>query len=487
MLGGRLITHRGGMCIAAAALLPFPTVFLGQPLPQVIAPAGVSADTSASFTSPNVPVTPPDLPPLLTNGTSHGSSHHRHDARPTHKKRAVIKKTEHQRILEISADTTYDVPLAALTAYRTSAKKVAALYPGCHLSWGVLAAIGQVESDHGRFAGSAVLADGSTVPRIVGLPLNGNGVASIPDTDNGVYDGDKVWDRAVGPMQFIPTTWASVGVDGDGDGRRNPSDFDDAALSAAIYLCSGGGDFSVLSSARANIMRYNHSKEYVDLVLRLANAYDRGVVDVVPNDPAPPHKARPHHHRTEPNRHRQRTGTHPRPHHQPPPADDQPTPQQPPPEPRPHQPKPTPTPTPEPKPVVKHYTGEWAEGTEPGQWQVGDEVITLPAAIKAELRGTDVDGDGTVESLGDELVGLVGGTVTVTTTDDKVTAFDVVSPPPPPPTEPTPTDPSPTDPTPTDPTPTGSTPTPTTPATTDSTTNPTPASSTATPATTTTS
>ena len=73
----------------------------------------------------------------------------------------------------------------------------------------MVAAIGQVESDHGRYGGASVLANGMTAPSIVGLPLNGRGpVAAIHDTDNGVYDGDKVWDRAVGPMQFIPTTWA---------------------------------------------------------------------------------------------------------------------------------------------------------------------------------------------------------------------------------------------------------------------------------------
>ena len=53
-------------------------------------------------------------------------------------------------------------------------------------------------------------------------------------------------------MQFIPSTWSVVGVDGDGDGKRDPQDIDDAALATAVYLCSGDED---LSSAPARSPR----------------------------------------------------------------------------------------------------------------------------------------------------------------------------------------------------------------------------------------
>ena len=80
--------------------------------------------------------------------------------------------------------------------------------PGCHLPWTLLAGIGRVESDHGRYGGSVLGNDGVPRPAIVGVALNGKGpVAAIHDTDNGAFDGDTVWDRAVGPMQFIPSTW----------------------------------------------------------------------------------------------------------------------------------------------------------------------------------------------------------------------------------------------------------------------------------------
>ena len=83
------------------------------------------------------------------------------------------------------------------------------------------------------------------MPGIYGIPLNGsNKTAEILDTDAGQYDNDTTYDRAVGPMQFIPSTWSVVGVDADGDGVRNPQDIDDAALGTAVYLCSGSDDLA---------------------------------------------------------------------------------------------------------------------------------------------------------------------------------------------------------------------------------------------------
>ena len=84
-------------------------------------------------------------------------------------------------------------------------------------------------------------------PGIYGVALDGTQqVALIKDTDAGQYDADAKYDRAVGPMQFIPSTWSVVGVDADGDAQRNPQDIDDAALATAVYLCSGEDDLSTL-------------------------------------------------------------------------------------------------------------------------------------------------------------------------------------------------------------------------------------------------
>ena len=129
---------------------------------------------------------------------------------------------------------------------------------------------------HGRSNGNALSADGLATPGIFGVPLNGSGVAKISDTDNGTLDKDTVWDRAVGPMQFIPGTWSNVGVDSDNDGKKNPQDIDDAATAAGIYLCAGPGDLSSDGGARSAVHRYNHSSSYVDLVMKISAAYAAG-------------------------------------------------------------------------------------------------------------------------------------------------------------------------------------------------------------------
>ena len=103
-------------------------------------------------------------------------------------------------------------------------------------------------------------------------------------------------------MQFIPSTWSVVGVDADGDAKRNPQDIDDAALATAVYLCSGPDDLSTDAGQRAAVYRYNHSQSYVDLVLSIMNAYLDGDFTSVPNgttsagyfvpDPNPPAQPR---------------------------------------------------------------------------------------------------------------------------------------------------------------------------------------------------
>ncbi|TDD16470.1 lytic murein transglycosylase [Kribbella turkmenica] len=168
------------------------------------------------------------------------------------------------------------IPTLALRAYSRAQQVMAQVDPACHLPWTLVAAIGRVESNHGRYGGNALNAHGVAVPGIFGPRLDGAGTARITDTDAGAFDGDGAFDRAVGPMQFIPGTWRSMGVDGDGDGVRNPQDIDDAAMSAAVYLCSGKGDLSDAGDLNAAILRYNHSQQYADLVLSIARAYAGG-------------------------------------------------------------------------------------------------------------------------------------------------------------------------------------------------------------------
>jgi hypothetical protein len=188
-----------------------------------------------------------------------------------------------------SADRVVDdvpteaIPSAALQAYQRASQVLASADRGCKLSWQLLAAVGRVESDHGRYGGNKLDEEGRSKPGIVGVPLDGSGkTARILDTDAGELDDDRVYDRAVGPMQFIPSTWSVVGVDGDGDGVRDPQDIDDAALASAVYLCSGDEDLSTVPGQRASVYRYNHSEDYVDLVLAIMKAYLDGEYSSVP-------------------------------------------------------------------------------------------------------------------------------------------------------------------------------------------------------------
>ncbi|WP_409468695.1 lytic transglycosylase domain-containing protein [Streptomyces sp. HC307] len=156
------------------------------------------------------------------------------------------------------------LPASVFAAYRRAETRLAHSAPGCRLRWQLLAAIGQVES--GQAGGGRVDADGTTLTPIRGPRLDGVSFALIRDSDGGAYDGDVVYDRAVGPMQFIPSTWAVWGADGNGDGRADPHNIFDAALAAGRYLCAGGRDLSVPGDLDAAILGYNHSRAYLRTV-----------------------------------------------------------------------------------------------------------------------------------------------------------------------------------------------------------------------------
>ncbi len=148
-----------------------------------------------------------------------------------------------------------------------------------------MAAVGRIESDHGRFGGSTLSSSGVAVPAIIGIALDGTrGTALIRDTDAGVHDDDRLFDHAVGPMQFLPATWSEVGVDADDDGARNPQDIDDSALAAAVYLCADDDDLATEGGGRERaLLRYNHSTSYGALVLGVMREYVSGEFMAVPN------------------------------------------------------------------------------------------------------------------------------------------------------------------------------------------------------------
>ncbi|MEU5086135.1 lytic murein transglycosylase [Streptomyces sp. NPDC021356] len=195
-----------------------------------------------------------ELPPLITTGAP---------------------LTPHQ-VSEVRAES--GIPGTVLRAYRAAARSIARTDPGCRLPWQLLAAIGKVESGQAR--GGAVDRQGTTLGRITGPALDGRGFALVRDTDGGVYDGDPVYDRAVGPMQFLPSTWTGWGADGNGDGRADPNNVFDAALAAGHYLCAGDRDLSRAADLDRAVLGYNNSRAYLDLVRYWLDFYRRGVHSV---------------------------------------------------------------------------------------------------------------------------------------------------------------------------------------------------------------
>jgi membrane-bound lytic murein transglycosylase B len=156
------------------------------------------------------------------------------------------------------------IPARALQAY--AAAEQTQRTPGCGLTWNTLAGIGRIESNHGRIRGSR-LVGGVAAPPIVGIRLDGsNGTRAIPDTDGGRLDGDRVHDRAVGPMQFLPETWARYG---EGD----PQDVDAAARAAAAYLCSADRDTAADEGWWDGVLAYNRSVDYMRDVWAATDRY----------------------------------------------------------------------------------------------------------------------------------------------------------------------------------------------------------------------
>ncbi|MFG2948556.1 lytic transglycosylase domain-containing protein [Streptomyces adustus] len=170
------------------------------------------------------------------------------------------------------------IPATVLDAYKKAAAELAASKAGCNLPWELLAAIGKVESGQAR--GGNVDANGTTLSPILGPKLDGNGFALIQDTDNGAYDGDTTVDRAVGPMQFIPSTWAWAGRDGNGDGLKDPNNVYDAALAAGHYLCRNGWDLSTQADLNRAILSYNYSQDYLNTVLSWLEYYRKGTHEI---------------------------------------------------------------------------------------------------------------------------------------------------------------------------------------------------------------
>ncbi|HEX8303416.1 MAG TPA: lytic transglycosylase domain-containing protein [Jatrophihabitans sp.] len=253
-----------------AALAAAMAVALGAGILATTGAAGTPTRPSASpTTSPAASAAAPAGLARLSQGAPKGAkllpAQPVHVARPAAAGPAVI-----------TGLAANGIPVVALNAYRAAAARLASAQPGCGLEWWLLAGIGRIESNHGRYGGASLSPSGESSPHIIGAALDGVVYDYIADTDGGRLDRDSRYDRAVGPMQFIPSTWAVYGIDGNGDRVASPFNINDAALAAARYLCAAGGDLRTAAGQRRAVLAYNHSDEYLALVLGTAAAYGTG-------------------------------------------------------------------------------------------------------------------------------------------------------------------------------------------------------------------
>ncbi|WP_105886880.1 lytic transglycosylase domain-containing protein [Mycobacterium shigaense] len=177
----------------------------------------------------------------------------------------------------VNAPGALGIPTIALSAYRNAEQRMAVEAPGCGVSWNLLAGIGRIESGHA--GGGAVDSRGTAVNPIYGPALDG----TLPGNEVIISSsaGSRVtYARAMGPMQFLPGTWARYASDGKGDGTADPQNIFDATLAAARYLCSGGLNLRDPNGVMSAILRYNNSMPYAQNVLGWAAAYATGVVPV---------------------------------------------------------------------------------------------------------------------------------------------------------------------------------------------------------------
>jgi len=154
----------------------------------------------------------------------------------------------------------------AIAAYGDATLMLEHEQPSCHLGWSTLAGVGTIESANGTIGGRQLLTNGLSSSPISGPALNGaGGYAAIGNGNGG-------WSSALGPMQFIESTWARWGADGDGDGYSDINNIFDASLAAGRYLCADGRDLATAQGWTAAIYSYNHSTDYVQQVYAAANA-----------------------------------------------------------------------------------------------------------------------------------------------------------------------------------------------------------------------
>lgn len=255
------------------AMSLFAGVALAVPITMISGASANVANLADNASLPQAPVFSPFAAPVPPVLGATGASPHDSSLSPQ-----LLHNAGNQAALLTSVGPLANVPSGplgipgiVLQAYLRAQQTLAVTDPSCHLPWWLLAGIGKIES--GQAENGEVDAAGNTLRPILGPVLNGtNGSAAIPATPNSYqWTGDPTWERAVGPMQFLPSTWQEYGAGG------NPNNVFDAALAAGRYLCNGGRDLADPAQQAIAVFSYNHSNSYVAEVLLWANAYAKGV------------------------------------------------------------------------------------------------------------------------------------------------------------------------------------------------------------------
>jgi membrane-bound lytic murein transglycosylase B len=247
----------------------------------ILTPLILAGAVGASAPTPLAPVRDSAVTPLAavepSPGNQNGASVVAVTKTPTPFHIAAATLSAPPPSVVVNSPGTLRIPAIALSAYRNAERMMAAAYPGCGVSWNLLAGIGRIESLHAN--GGATDSAGTAVRPIYGPALDG----TLPGNEVIVQSrtSDRVnYARAMGPMQFLPGTWSRYASDGDGDGKADVQNVYDASLAAARYLCSGGLNLRDASQVMAAILRYNNSIAYARNVLGWAAAYATGVVPV---------------------------------------------------------------------------------------------------------------------------------------------------------------------------------------------------------------
>lgn len=158
------------------------------------------------------------------------------------------------------------IPRRALAAYE-------AVDGWCEgLRWELVAAIGQVVSEHGSATGGVIhRVTGELLPWAFGPPLDGSdGTDPVPVRGYlGRWGLVGPWEQDIGPLQLRADAIQMWGVDGDRDGIVNPHDIDDAAATAANQLCGGVG--GAIADERTAVLRIKDSLTFPDEVLTVTD------------------------------------------------------------------------------------------------------------------------------------------------------------------------------------------------------------------------